>query len=105
MGVLVLDYGDVHHRDHGGVTVGEDFDIGCWFARLVLVLLYDLSYAGEVGCGACVLHSSLEHLRGRTDEFVCFGVQWLLPLAQRLKFAKDLRFLYARFLLGFCHCE
>lgn len=59
MGVLVLDYGDVHHRDHGGVTVGEDLNISRWFALLVLVLLYDLSYAGEVGCGTCVLHGSL----------------------------------------------
>ena len=58
--MLVLDYADVHHRDHGGVTVGEDLNISRLFALLVLVLLYDLSYAGEVGCGTCVLHSSLK---------------------------------------------
>ena len=38
----------------------------------------------------------LEHLSGRTDEFVCFGVQRLLSLAQRLKFTENLRFLYSR---------
>ena len=58
--MLVLDYGDVHHRDYGGIAVSEDFNIGRWFALLVLVLLYDLSYAGKVSCGTCVLHSSLE---------------------------------------------